>query len=575
MQPTPEFPEILPPDYAPKLPGIRAAVILDEFSETAFAPEWTQIPLLPDGWREQLDSDRFDLLFVESAWRGSGGSWRYHFTGPSAPRPAVVELANECRRRGIPTIFWNKEDPPHFENFLASAALFDIVLTTDANCIPRYKERLGHDRVFQLAFAAQPRIHNPARPAGLRRERVVAFGGTYFRDKYPERRAQMDYLLPAAAELGLDIYSRHSGDEKYDFPGPLTEHVRGALTYPQMLAAYHAYKVLINVNSVVDSPTMCPRRVFEISACGGAVVSAPSEAIRKFFAEDVVIQVDNKDSAFHELRALVRSEEYRDRVVHLAQREIWEKHTYSHRVQEILGHIGIEARLHDNNVSVIAPTIRPANIDNILDSVSRQRNVEVELVILTHGFEGDPARIAKRAQRLGIGECRVIRADKTRPLGSCLNQLVRKTTGDVIAKMDDDDYYGDNYLRDLLHALRFSDAQVVGKAATYVHFAARDAMILTYPSREHQYSKFVRGATIMGHRSVFLDVPFEPVRAGSDSRFLSAVRSGGGRIYAADRFNYIVRRGLLEGHTWKITDRELFGKGDVKLYGDGRSHVRV
>ena len=47
----------------------------------------------------------------------------------------------------------------------------------------------------------------------------------------------------------------------------------GELPYDQMLAAYKMYKVFLNVNSVIDSPTMCARRVFELSACSTPVVS--------------------------------------------------------------------------------------------------------------------------------------------------------------------------------------------------------------------------------------------------------------------------------------------------------------
>src|SRR5699024_1051455 len=132
-----------------------------------------------------------DLVFTESAWEGNGGSWKYHLVGATAPRPAIVELTAYCRDNGIPTVFWNKEDPPHFVDFLDTARLFDYVFTTDGDKIPDYVDRLGHDRVNLLPFAAQPAIHNPGRIRGVERDRAVVFGGMYFRDKYPERRDQL------------------------------------------------------------------------------------------------------------------------------------------------------------------------------------------------------------------------------------------------------------------------------------------------------------------------------------------------------------------------------------------------
>src|SRR5699024_2474996 len=133
------------------------------------------------------------------------------------------------------------------------AKLFDVVLTTDSNLLGAYRSELGHARVGVLPFAAQPKIHNPARVAKIPRDREVVFGGMYFKHKFPERREQMDYLLPAAAKFDFDIYSRQAGgNPEYQFPPPFDTYVRGALPYAQMLTAYHAYKVVLNVNSVVD-----------------------------------------------------------------------------------------------------------------------------------------------------------------------------------------------------------------------------------------------------------------------------------------------------------------------------------
>ena len=52
-------------------------------------------------------------------------------------------MLNYCRSRGIPTVFWNKEDPPHFDDFIGAAKEFDFVFTTDADCVPMYREALG------------------------------------------------------------------------------------------------------------------------------------------------------------------------------------------------------------------------------------------------------------------------------------------------------------------------------------------------------------------------------------------------------------------------------------------------
>ena len=248
-----------------------------------------------------------------------------------------------CRERSIPTAFWNKEDPPHYEDFLPAARQFDVVFTSDSDRIPAYREDLGHDRIAALPFAAQPAIHNPIQFGPGRHARGVAFAGMYFAHKYPERREQMDLLLTAARNASgkagpeLEIFSRQlGGDSNYQFPEPFSQNVVGSLDYARMLTAYRAYKVFLNVNSVVDSPSMCARRIFEITASGTPVVSTPSEAIGRFFEPDEVLVAASEHQGEHQIRMLARSPELNDRVVHKGQRRIWAEHTYAHRAETIV-----------------------------------------------------------------------------------------------------------------------------------------------------------------------------------------------------------------------------------------------
>ncbi len=572
------FPDVVMSHGSPRLETLRVAAVLDEFSATAFEPEWRQTLVTPASWQAELDEGRFDLLFVESAWAGNDGSWTYHLVGPTAPRPALVEMVQTFRERGIPTVFWNKEDPPHFEEFLRTAALFDVVFTTEASLIPAYRERLGHERIFLLPFAAQPRMHNPGRITTVRRDREVVFGGMYFRHKYPERREQMDYLLPAASKFRLDIYARHhdGSNPDYLFPKKYQRHVRGSLPYAQMVAAYHGYKVVLNVNSVPDSTSMCARRIFEATACGAAVVTPPSPAIDAFFGPGTITQVSTELDTHAEVRGLLRSPEHRDRRVHLAQRELWSRHTYAHRVDDVLAKVGLSgAHLPSPTVSVILPTIRPGQLEHVLQTVASQREVSPQLVLLAHGFEPDRSRLRARAEELGIADLEILTAPTSDPLGKCLNHLVAAAGGDIVTKMDDDDHYAPWYLHDLARALDFSGAQVVGKAATYVYVASRNATILTYPGHEHRDTDFVRGGTLMARRSVFAEHPFPELPRSEDSIFLSTVMKSGGRIYSADRFNFVLHRGNAAGHTWQADDAAVFGSGDMKYVGNGIDQVTV
>ncbi len=560
---------------------LRAAVILDEFSSMCFAFEWTNIEVTPTSWLSQLAKDPVDILFVESAWAGNSGTWRYHLTGTHGPSRDLRELVAWCRDQGIPTVFWNKEDPPHYSDFLETARLFDFVFTSDATRCPHYVLDLGHDNVHVLPFAAQPKIHNPVRPGAGWHSRDVAFAGMYFQHKYPERREQMDYLLRGAIaagnemDSGLEIFSRMLGsDERYQFPAPFADRVVGQVPYAEMLTAYKAYKVFLNVNSVTESPSMCARRIFEISASGTPVVSAPSLAIHEFFPPEEVFVARDEEESRQTVRALARNSSLGERAVHLAQRRIWDRHTYSHRVADVLGRVGLAAMVPEPGVGLtcMVSTNRPDQLRHVFNQFSKQLYPAKQLVLLTHGFDPGTETLKGLRREYQVNDFVHLVRGQSVSLGSCLNAIVDVADGEVLTKMDDDDLYGEHYLGDLMHARSFSRAEVVGKSAHYMHLYNPDILIRRFRDKEHRFVHHVMGPTISASREVFRDIPFGDLDRGEDTDFLNRVRMSGGTIYASDRFNFVQVRGS-HPHTWPLSDSEALATGDIESYGEFGGHV--
>ncbi|MFC9441879.1 MULTISPECIES: glycosyltransferase [unclassified Brevibacterium] len=551
-------------------------MILDEFSMESFGYEWELVALKRGTWSRQLDD--LDFVFLESAWNGNQGEWQYQLTGTSGIKPDAVALLEECKRRGLPVVFWNKEDPPHFNDFLPLARLCDVIFTSDVRLVPKYQMELGHGRVDVLPFAAQPAIHSPTRPSKNFAARDIAFAGMYFAHKFPERRKQMDLLLGAAAKVsgrmahGLEIFSRFLGnDERYQFPGELADHVVGSLPYRNLLTAYKHYKVFLNVNSVIDSPSMCARRIFEITATGTPVVTTPSAATKVFFPPDEVPQPATEEDAEWTLRALVRSRELRDRTVHKAQRRIWREHTYSHRAMTVMDSLDIQyADPSDASVSAIVSTNRPKLVATILETHSQQASVAKQLVLVAHGFTL-PADIAARAKDAGIDELEIVHVDADESLGTCLNLGIAAADGDVVAKMDDDDIYGQNYLADQLAALRYSGAELVGKQAHYLYLKNRNIVMCRFPDREHRFTDLVMGPTLLGRRELFLEYPFAERTVGEDTDLLRRLVAAGIQIYSADRFNFVQVR-TDHAHTWSVHDNLLLANSEVHSFGFAPDH---
>ncbi len=571
----PEIPTLPIPEVRPNRPDLRVAGILDTFSVDSFKHEFDLEELARDSWRQQLEARPPHLLFVESAWRGFNGKWTKALSNPAGPSDDMIELVEYCKERGIPTVFWNKEDPPNYDRFVRSAALFDHVFTVDADRLPHYHQDLGHDRVYVLPFAAQPAITNPeVVPGG--REYDVAFAGTYFANKHPGRRGQMDMLLNGALDFGLHIFSRFTGDDRYAFPAPLDQHVVGSLPYEAMAAAYKRYRVFLNVNSVSTSPSTCSRRVFECLASGTPLLSTPARAFEELFGDDPpIVTVEDEVSAREQLSILLRHDELRDRLAAQGLRAVMREHTYRHRVDEMLRIVAPDVpAATEPLVSAVICTMRHDAVETIIENLERQRGVRLELVLVTHGFEIDEAEVAERLPDLE--NLRILAPSRDLSLGAITNLGFLEATGDIITKMDDDDYYAPNYLRDQVTAFEYSGADVVGKQSLYAYLAGRDLTLLRFPGREHREVNFVAGPTIMIRREVYDRCRFPDLPSGIDTRFLAQVRDAGLRIYSTDRFNFMyIRSADRLGHTWKTDDAVFLNNGVIAFVGFNPTHVEL
>jgi hypothetical protein len=563
-------------------PGLRVATILTPFSEPALRYEWDQVAFGPQDWQQVLDDGPPQLLFVESARGGNDGRWQSHLTGPGAPSEELRSLVAWCRARGVPTVFWSTEDPSGYEAFLATAALFDHVLTVDAERVPDYERDLGHQRVAVLPFAAQPRIHNPVQ-RGAGRAEGLAFAGTYAAERHPRRREQLELLLAPAAGLGLHIYPRMpDGDSRYRFPREYQPYLVGSLSYPQMLATYSSYRVFLNVNAVPESATACPRQLFELVAAQTVVVSAPAASIEPFFGETVRVVRDGEQSR-RELTALVRHRELRDRVALRAHRRVFDQHLYTHRVDQVLDQVGLAApdgvdlTTPAAPISVVVSTNRPHQLDHVLSFIGAQLHDQVQLVLVQHGFETPPDELARRAAEHGVDDLVALAAPAGLTLGACLNLGVSSADGRYLAKMDDDNVYGPHYLGDLVRAFSYTDAEVVGKWAHLVHLQGPDATVLRFPHAEHRYTDLVQGGTILTRRETAARLRFEDLPRRVDTTFLGKIHAEGGTVYSADRFNFVsVRRPDPGSHTWTVSQEQLLaGSAELLFYGDPTRHAVV
>jgi hypothetical protein len=544
------------PATPPRRPEIRVAAVLGERSRLALRYEFALEPVGPDSWREVFQPAAPQLLLVESSCPEGGlGQW-------------MRDLLDQCRQHAVPTVFWSNDDPLGYESFLPTARCFDWVFTADAGCVGRYRADLGHDRVGVLPFAIQPRIHNPV--GGFSH----SVGDIAYASMGPEPpKEQVDNLLGATADLGLHILVLGE-------PGPpagFEDLVVSRLTYDQLLTAYRRYRVFAHVEPVPECATRLSPELLEPLACGTPVVSGPSSAIGAMLDPGVVQECPDRSSAQMLAKSLLASPELRDRKAVEGVRCVMRDHAYADRVDSLLRTVGFGVDpIPPPRVSIVAPTHRPGGYESILANVGRQTYDDLELVLGLHGVDEPESRIRDAASALAVDNLTIVRLSSGLSLGSVCNELIQAASGRFVARMDDDDFYGQNYLQDQMRAFDYTEADVVGKWTRFIFLEKLPALGVIFPGTEHVYGTPLCGGTLLMRRELCDVVKFADQTRGEDIRFVIDCAQQGFATYATDRFNYVyVRHTDKSRHTYQPDDLDLLSRTRIVSFGSSLEHAFV
>ncbi|SNR59563.1 Spore maturation protein CgeB [Methylobacillus rhizosphaerae] len=330
---------------------LKIAVVVDYFTAACLSSEARIRVMTPSNYKEVITQWKPDLVFVESAFHGTDGSWRYELA--KQPRllrltkpTAIFRLVEFAKSQGIPTVFWNKDDGPFFDAFIEVAKVFDYVFTTDEECVAKYKEQVPtHVPVNTLLMPFQPAYHSFTGFNFTHNE--ACFTGSYYKRILNERRRFLDMVFDSCEATGmtLNVFDRnHDRLSRYfEFSFPTNSQIRmhGKVPHRETADIYKRYLVSLNVNSVTNSDTMYSRRLLEILACGGIVVTNPSRAVDRHFREfcHVVDSAEETRELFARLRQGPSPSDLERAAAGAAH--VRQHYTWTQRLQDICAITGI------------------------------------------------------------------------------------------------------------------------------------------------------------------------------------------------------------------------------------------
>ena len=281
---------------APELSALRVGLVADEFTSETLAATVHAVALDRDAWRSRLES------------RPRPGLHRVGVVGqrgPVAPRCRLLldggarRLRRAARRspesEASPRSSGTRRTRSTSTRFVRTASLCDHVFTTDGNRVVPYLSRrfgTGAGRRPRSRSTRSPRIHNPL-PGGRPFDPSVAYAGTFYGERYAKRSEELSRLLETVRPFGLAIYDRQA--RRPGLAVPLPPDASGVtcgarLPYDEVIDSYKAHLANLNVNSVAGSPSMFSRRVVEVAACGGVVLSGPGRGIDETFGSAIPTQ---------------------------------------------------------------------------------------------------------------------------------------------------------------------------------------------------------------------------------------------------------------------------------------------
>ena len=207
------------------------------------------------------------------------------------------------------------------------------------------------------------------------------------------------------------------------------------------------------------------------------------------------------------------------------------------------------------SLTVLLSTARPNDLAAILPQIGQQSLPSFSLFIGLHGFTLTPEH-KRQIKNLEVRGVAVTTQgfSKDQTLGQVLTAMAEATTTEFIAKMDDDDIYGPEHLRDLFDALIANKAQASGKAMNYIYLEGIDITVRRMNrsgmSAVELWSDWVCGGTILANRKTAESVGFfGSGKSAVDKFLLTGIRSNGGKIWRTFGTGYIYKRNIT-AHTY-------------------------
>jgi len=211
---------------------------------------------------------------------------------------------------------------------------YDLVLSNSEGALERLRE-LGARRAEALFWAADPDLFAPL---AVPKEVDVFFYGHGVK----LRRELIEQLIAEPSQRLPEVDFAVGG---HGFGGAIGgARQLGTIPFSGFRRAIAASRINLNVtrrpHAIVRASSTA--RLFELAACGAAIVSGPHEGIERWLEpEQEILLVRDADEAVSAYRRLLDEPGLAEELGRRARERVVEQHTYRHRARELLELLGL------------------------------------------------------------------------------------------------------------------------------------------------------------------------------------------------------------------------------------------
>lgn len=251
--------------------------------------------------------------------------------------PDTLEALN---KRGIKTVLWTVDPPRVFDPIIKSAPSYSYVFTQGSEA---YEILAQYDikELHWMPFACDADLHRPVALTDEEKRHYscdVCFVGSGG-DIYMQRRE----ALAALTDFGLGIWG--PGWERLPAASPLKKFIRGGQTGPEAwVKIFSASKIVFHAHYHDPSGQVpcfqASPRVFEALACGAFFVcDNQRDVLRLFKNREHLVVFDTVDELKEIVGYYLHHPDAARTIAEKGRNEVYAKHTFSHRVRDILSRV--------------------------------------------------------------------------------------------------------------------------------------------------------------------------------------------------------------------------------------------